>query len=70
MPVWASATLVRLAEMSIGAVTTRFCEIPALRLRGRLFPRRLETPVGLPALEEAADPLERAYDSTKPQLRT
>jgi peptidoglycan/LPS O-acetylase OafA/YrhL len=67
VPVWVSATLVRLAEIAIGVVTTRLCEIPALRLRDRLFPRRVDTPVGPPALEEAPSRLSRAYDSAKAQ---
>jgi hypothetical protein len=42
-------------EIGIGVLTTRLCEMPALRLRDRLFPRRVDTPVGPPALEEAPD---------------
>ena len=55
VPFWVSALLVRAAEIGIGVLTTRLCESPALRLRDRLFPRRVDTPVGLPALEEAPD---------------
>jgi len=55
MPFWISTILVRAAEIGIGVLTTRLCEIPALRLRDRLFPRRVDTPVGPPALEEAPD---------------
>ena len=55
MPFWVSTILVRVAEIGIGVLTTRLCEIPALRLRDRLFPRRVDTPVGPPALEEAPD---------------
>jgi peptidoglycan/LPS O-acetylase OafA/YrhL len=56
MPFWASTIVVRIAEVAIGVLTTLLCEIPALRLRDRLFPRRVDTPVGPPALEEAPDP--------------
>jgi peptidoglycan/LPS O-acetylase OafA/YrhL len=56
VPFWLSSILVRAAEIAIGVLTTRLCEIPALRLRDRLFPRRVDTPVGPPALEEAPDP--------------
>jgi peptidoglycan/LPS O-acetylase OafA/YrhL len=56
VPLWISGTLVRAAEIAIGVVTTRLCELPALRLRDRLFPRRIDTPVGPPAIEEAPDP--------------
>ena len=55
MPLWLSSLFVRAAEIGIGIVTTRLCEIPALRLRDRLFPRRVDTPVGPPALQEAPD---------------
>jgi peptidoglycan/LPS O-acetylase OafA/YrhL len=55
VPIWMSGTLVRAAEIGIGVLTTRLCEIPALRLRDRLFPRRVDTPVGPPALDEAPD---------------
>lgn len=56
VPIWISAILVRAAEIAIGVVTTRLCEIPALHLRDRLFPRRIDTPVGPPAVAEAPDP--------------
>jgi hypothetical protein len=56
MPFWASTIVVRIAEVAIGVLTTLLCEIPALRLRDRLFPRRVDTPVGPPALDEAPDP--------------
>lgn len=55
IPFWIAAILIRAAEIGIGVVTTRFCEIPALRLRDRIFPRRVDTPVNPPALEEAPD---------------
>jgi peptidoglycan/LPS O-acetylase OafA/YrhL len=55
VPFWVATILVRVAELGIGILTTRFCEFPALRLRDRLFPRRVDTPVGPPALEEAPD---------------
>lgn len=56
MPFWMSTIIVRTAEIGIGVLTTLLCEIPALRLRDRLFPRRVDTPVGPPALEEAPEP--------------
>ncbi|HEY4010069.1 MAG TPA: acyltransferase [Acidobacteriaceae bacterium] len=56
VPLWISAMVVRAAEVGIGYMTTRLCEAPALRLRDRLFPRRVDTPVNPPALEEAPDP--------------
>lgn len=56
-PFWTSTILVRAAEIGIGVVTTRICEFPALRLRDRLFPRRVDTPVGPPAIEEAPEPV-------------
>lgn len=49
--------VVRVAEVAVGVVTTRLCEAPALRLRDRLFPRRVDTPVGTPALNESLDPV-------------
>ena len=57
MPFWISTLLVRIAEIGIGVLTTRFCEIPALHLRDRLFPRRVDTPVGLPAVDEVENPV-------------
>lgn len=57
VPFWISTILVRVAEIGIGVVTTRICEFPALRLRDSLFPRRVDTPVGAPAIEEAPEPV-------------
>lgn len=57
MPFWVSTILVRTAEIGIGVLTTRLCEIPALRLRDRLFPRRIDTPVGPPAVDEIENPV-------------
>jgi len=55
IPFWIATILIRVFEIGIGVLTTRLCEMPALRLRDRLFPRRVDTPVGPPALEEAPD---------------
>jgi len=55
IPFWIATILIRALEIGIGVLTTRLCEMPALRLRDRLFPRRVDTPVGPPALEEAPD---------------
>jgi hypothetical protein len=57
VPFWVSTIIVRMAEIGIGVVTTRICEFPALRLRDRLFPRRVDTPVGAPAIKEALEPV-------------
>ncbi|HVG27355.1 MAG TPA: acyltransferase [Acidobacteriaceae bacterium] len=48
--------VIRLAEIAVGVLTTGLCEIPALHLRDRLFPRRVDSAVGTPALQETADP--------------
>jgi peptidoglycan/LPS O-acetylase OafA/YrhL len=56
MPALLVAALIRCAEIGIGVATTRLCEFPMLRLRDRIFPRRVDTPVGPPALEEVPDP--------------
>jgi peptidoglycan/LPS O-acetylase OafA/YrhL len=57
VPFWIFAIVLRTAEIAIGVVTTRICEFPALKLRDRLYPRRVDTPVGLPAVEEAPEPV-------------
>lgn len=53
---FASGALLRLAEIAVGVLTTCLCEFPMLRLRDRIFPRRVDTPVGTPALDEVPDP--------------
>lgn len=53
---WFSAIVIRVAGIAVGFATTRICEMPALHLRDRLFPRRVDTPVGPPAVEEAPNP--------------
>lgn len=57
LPFWMSTIVVRIAEIGIGVLATRFCEIPALHLRDRLFPRRVDTPVGPPAVDEIENPV-------------
>ncbi len=55
-PLWLAAILVRIVEIAIGYVTTVVCEFPALRLRDHLFPRRVDTPVNPPAIDEIPGP--------------
>ena len=52
----AHGIVIRVAEIAVGVLATRLCETPALHLRDRLFPRRVDTPVGTPALAESLDP--------------
>jgi peptidoglycan/LPS O-acetylase OafA/YrhL len=50
---WASVAWLALAPMVLGVLLgvlfTKLVEFPALRLRERLFPRRVDSPVGVPA---------------------
>jgi peptidoglycan/LPS O-acetylase OafA/YrhL len=57
VPFWIYAVALRAGEIGIGVLTTLLCEFPALRLRDRLYPRRVDTPVGAPAIEEAPEPV-------------
>lgn len=50
-PVWRAIVPVA-AGIGIGALFTRIIELPALRVRDHLFPRRIDSPVGLPAKVE------------------
>jgi peptidoglycan/LPS O-acetylase OafA/YrhL len=52
----ASAVLPVLGGIVLGTVSTRLIELPALKLRDRLFPRRVDSPVGTPAATEARYP--------------
>jgi peptidoglycan/LPS O-acetylase OafA/YrhL len=55
-PTAVSSIFIYIAEIGIGVLTTRLCEFPMLRLRDHFFPRRVDSPVGTPALEEAPQP--------------
>lgn len=50
-PVWLGLAPV-VAGILLGAVFTKLVELPALKLRDRLFPRRVDSPVGVPGEEE------------------
>jgi peptidoglycan/LPS O-acetylase OafA/YrhL len=54
MPEWRSVAPAALGILT-GVVTTKLVELPMLRLRERWFPRRVDTPVGEPAEQEAAE---------------
>jgi peptidoglycan/LPS O-acetylase OafA/YrhL len=54
MPEWRSVAPAALGILA-GVVTTKLVELPMLRLRERWFPRRVDTPVGEPAEQEAAE---------------
>ena len=41
--------------IAVGAAFTKLVELPALKVRDRLFPRRLDSPVGIPAEVECAE---------------
>lgn len=43
------------AGITLGAVFTKVVELPALKLRDRLFPRRIDSPVGTPAQVERSE---------------
>ena len=45
-----------IAGILVGIVTTKLVEIPALKLRDRWFPRRVDSAVGIPAELETAAP--------------
>jgi peptidoglycan/LPS O-acetylase OafA/YrhL len=48
VPAWEGVAPI-VAGIFIGVVTTKLVEIPALKLRDRLFPRRVDSAVGTPA---------------------
>ena len=50
-----TATMPIVAGIGLGAMFTKVVELPALTLRDRLFPRRIDSPVGSPAEVEARD---------------
>lgn len=62
LPHWTVPLWTRLAPpivgIGIGIVFTKLVEFPALKLRDRLFPRRVDSAVGIPAELEAAAPRE------------
>ena len=51
VPVWAGVVPV-VAGIGLGAVFTKVVELPALKLRDRILPRQVDSPVGRPAEEE------------------
>jgi len=57
-PVWQRVAPPVLA-IALGFVTTKLIEFPALRLRDRWFPRRVDSAVGIPAEVEAQERSER-----------
>jgi peptidoglycan/LPS O-acetylase OafA/YrhL len=50
--IW-DAVMTYVLGIGIGYVTTKLVEAPSLRLRDRLFPRRVDSAVGMPAVVEA-----------------
>ena len=51
IPAW-QFTSPYLLGITLGILTTKVVEFPALRLREKLFPRRIDSPVGTPAILE------------------
>lgn len=47
----------------LGALFTKIVELPALKLRDRLFPRRIDSPVGTPAEVERAEEMEHTQEA-------
>jgi peptidoglycan/LPS O-acetylase OafA/YrhL len=60
LPAAAVSVVERAAEILVGFVATTAVEIPMLHLRDRLFPRRVDSAAGTPALMEVAEPLTAA----------
>jgi peptidoglycan/LPS O-acetylase OafA/YrhL len=52
-PGWILGVAFYVAAIGLGIVTTTLVEFPMLRLRDRLFPRRIDSAVGIPAELEA-----------------
>jgi peptidoglycan/LPS O-acetylase OafA/YrhL len=53
VPLWLGLGPV-VAGIAVGYVTTKLVEFPALKLRDRWFPRRVDSAVGIPAELEAS----------------
>ena len=51
VPVWTGVAPV-VVGIGLGAVFTKIVELPALKLRDRMLPRQVDSPVGRPAQEE------------------
>ena len=50
-PAWCAVVPIA-AGIGVGAVFTKLVELPALRVRDKLYPRRTDSPVGIPAETE------------------
>ena len=53
-PLWVAVMPIA-AGIGLGAAVTKLVELPALKVRDRLFPRRIDSPVGPPAEAEEAE---------------
>ena len=62
-PTWSVAILQPVVGMALGFGMTRLIEFPMLRLRDRLFPRRVDSAVGIPAEREAPPGVESSLES-------
>lgn len=56
-PVWLAMAPI-LGGIGLGALFTKLVELPALKLRDRLYPRRIDSPVGSPAETERRSQLQ------------
>ena len=57
LPTGCAVTIIWGAAIGLGFLMTKLCEVPALHLRDRLFPRRVESAVSVAPFEDLPTPL-------------
>lgn len=57
LPTGCAVTMIWGAAIGLGFLMTKLCEVPALHLRDRLFPRRVESAVSVAPFEDLPTPL-------------
>lgn len=62
--VWWTALAPSVGGILLGAAFTKLVELPALKVRDRLFPRRIDSPVGMAAKAEQAEATMRREDAS------